>query len=50
MSDGVPAFRTPEAQNARQVLAALGVILIALFVGITFLVYVSHIVPARARR
>ena len=45
VSDGVPAFRTPEAQNARQVLAALGVILIALFVGITFLVYVSHIVP-----
>ena len=45
VSDGVPAFRTPEAQNARQVLAALGVILIALFVGITFLVYVSHVVP-----
>ena len=45
VSDGVPAFRTPEAQNARQVLAALGVILIALFVGITFLVCVSHIVP-----
>ena len=45
VSDGVPAFRTPEAQNARQVLAALGVILIALFVGITFLVYVFHVVP-----
>ena len=39
VSDGVPAFRPPEAQNARQVLPALGLILIVLFVGITFLVY-----------
>jgi amino acid transporter len=46
VSDGVPAFRTPEAQNARQVLAMLGLILIVLFVGITFLVYVFHIAPA----
>ncbi|HEX2502095.1 MAG TPA: APC family permease [Methylomirabilota bacterium] len=45
VSDGVPAFRTPEAQNARQVLAVLGLILIVLFVGITFLVYVFHVVP-----
>ena len=45
VSDGVPAFRTPEAQNARQVLAALGVILIVLFVGITVLVHVFHVVP-----
>ena len=46
VSDGVPAFRAPEAQNARQVLAVLGLILIVLFVGITFLVYVFHITPA----
>jgi hypothetical protein len=45
VSDGVPTFRTPEAHNARQVLAALGLILILLFVGITFLVYVFHVVP-----
>jgi amino acid transporter len=45
VSDGVPAFRTPEAQNARQVLAVLGLILIVLFVGITFLVYVFRVVP-----
>ena len=45
VSDGVPAFRAPEAQNARQVLAVLGLILIVLFVGITFLVYVFHIMP-----
>jgi amino acid transporter len=46
VSDGVPAFRVPEATNARQVLAVLGLILIVLFVGITFLVYVFHVVPA----
>jgi len=46
VSDGVPAFRPPEAQNARQVLAALGLILIVLFVGITSLVYAFGIVPA----
>jgi amino acid transporter len=45
VSDGVPAFRTPEAQNARQVLAVLGLILIVLFVGVTFLVYVFRVVP-----
>ena len=45
VSDGVPAFRSPEAQNARQVLAALGLILIVLFVGITSLVYAFGIVP-----
>ena len=36
VSDGVPAFKPPEAKNARIVLAWLGVILISLFVGITF--------------
>ena len=46
VSDGVPAFRPPEAQDARQVLAVLGLILIVLFVGITFLVHVFHVVPA----
>jgi amino acid transporter len=46
VSDGVPAFRPPEAQNARQVLAVLGLILIVLFVGITFLAYAFHVTPA----
>ena len=45
VSDGVPAFRPPEAQNARAVLATLGVILIALFLGITFLSHAFQIVP-----
>jgi amino acid transporter len=37
VSNGVPAFRRPEAKNARQVLVLLGTVLIGLFVGITFL-------------
>jgi amino acid transporter len=37
VSDGVPAFRPPESRNARVVLTWLGVILITLFLGITFL-------------
>src|SRR5262245_54222230 len=37
VSNGVPAFRPPEAKNARQVLVLLGAVLIGLFVGITFL-------------
>jgi amino acid transporter len=37
VSDGVPAFRPPEARNARAVLTWLGIILITLFLGITFL-------------
>jgi amino acid transporter len=45
VSDGIPAFRPPEAQNARTVLGWLGGILIALFVGITFLAYDFGIVP-----
>ena len=45
VSDGVPAFTPPESQNARIVLAWLGVILITLFVGVTYLAYDFGIVP-----
>jgi len=45
VSDGVPAFKPPEAHNARAVLTVLGVILISLFLGITFLAYDFGIVP-----
>ena len=45
VSDGVPAFKPPEAKNARIVLAWLGVILISLFVGITFLTRHYHLTP-----
>jgi amino acid transporter len=46
VSDGVPAFRPPEATNARAVLVTLGAILIALFLGITFLAHVYGLVPS----
>jgi amino acid transporter len=45
VSDGVPAFRSPESRNARTVLVWLGAILIVLFMGITFLAHHYHIVP-----
>jgi len=45
VSDGVPAFHSPEARNARMVLAWLGVILVTLFVGITFLGHHFQVVP-----
>ncbi|HZP36190.1 MAG TPA: APC family permease [Methylomirabilota bacterium] len=45
VSDGVPAFRPPEAQNARTVLTWLGIILISLFMGITFLAWHYQVVP-----
>jgi amino acid transporter len=45
VSDGVPAFRPPEAQNARRVLLALGGILIALFLGISALAHAFGVMP-----
>jgi amino acid transporter len=45
VSDGVPAFKPPEAHNARIVLTWLGLILIVLFIGITFLAYDFGIAP-----
>jgi amino acid transporter len=37
ISDGVPAFKPPEAKNAAFTLGTLGVLLASLFLGITFL-------------
>jgi amino acid transporter len=45
VSNGVPAFRPPEARNARQVLVLLGTVLIGLFVGITFLADAFGLTP-----
>jgi amino acid transporter len=45
VSDGVPAFKAPEADNARTVLTWLGALLIALFLGMTYLAYDFGIVP-----
>jgi amino acid transporter len=45
VSDGVPAFRPPEAVNARIVMAWLGGISVTMFLGITYLAYDFGIVP-----
>jgi amino acid transporter len=45
VSDGVPAFRAPEARTARRVLLALGGILVALFLGISALAHAYGVLP-----
>ncbi len=45
VSDGVPAFKPPEAHNARIVMAWLGAISVTMFLGITYLAYDFGIVP-----
>jgi amino acid transporter len=45
VSDGVPAFKPPEAHNARIVMAWLGAITVTMFIGITYLAYDFGIVP-----
>ncbi|HEY7648393.1 MAG TPA: APC family permease [Methylomirabilota bacterium] len=39
VSDGVPAFKPPEAANASKVMLWLGAISVAMFLGITYLAY-----------
>ncbi|MFN3336780.1 MAG: APC family permease, partial [Thermomicrobium sp.] len=46
ISNGLPAFKPPEAQNARTTLSIMGGILIGLFTGITLLSYHFHLVPS----
>jgi amino acid transporter len=48
ISDGVLAFKEPEWKNARLTLLYLGVILGIMFIGITYLVNVFHIVPSES--
>jgi amino acid transporter len=45
VSDGVPAFKPPEADNARVVMAWLGAISVTMFLGITYLAYDFGVVP-----
>lgn len=45
ISNGVPAFKPPEDRNASTTLLVLGVLLSALFVGITFLANTYHVNP-----
>ena len=46
IADGVPAFKEPQAENARTTLLAMGLILGSLFTGITLLSYHFHLVPS----
>src|SRR4029453_9459462 len=45
ISNGVPAFRRPEAQNARRTLIAMGAILGTLFVGVSYMAVHTHVRP-----
>ncbi len=45
ISNGVKAFKAPEAKNAALTMVAMGVIAMSLFVGITFLSTRMHLVP-----
>jgi amino acid transporter len=46
VSNGVPAFRPPEAKNAAQTLITMAVLAITMFVGITLLAHAYHVVPS----
>lgn len=43
ISNGVPAFRRPKSQNAANTLAAMGIIAVILFVGVTTLAIVAKV-------
>lgn len=45
ISDGVQAFKAPEAKNAAKTMVTMGVMAMSLFVGISFLATHLHLVP-----
>lgn len=45
ISNGVPAFREPESENAVKTLKWMALILAVLFVGVTYLSFAAKIVP-----
>jgi amino acid transporter len=48
IADGVPAFKPPEAENARRTLVYMGAISIVLFGGITFLATSIGVIPTES--
>jgi amino acid transporter len=48
VSNGVPAFRPPEAKNASATLITMAVLAIAMFVGITVLAHAYQVIPSLA--
>jgi len=49
ISDGVLAFKTPEWKNARITLLYMGLILGSLFIGVTYLANIYHIIPGEGQ-
>lgn len=45
ISNGVQAFKPPEAKNAAKTMVIMGVIAMSLFIGITFVVSQLHLIP-----
>jgi amino acid transporter len=43
ISNGVPAFKPPKSENAARTMAAMGIIAIAMFSGITALAVITHV-------
>jgi amino acid transporter len=48
VSNGVPAFRPPEAKNASATLVAMAVLAITMFLGITFLAHAYRVMPTES--
>ena len=46
VSNGVPAFKPPEAKNAAATMVMMAVLSITMFVGITLLAHAYHVVPS----
>jgi amino acid transporter len=46
VSNGVPAFRPPEAKNAARTLITMAILAITMFVGITILAHAYRVVPS----
>ena len=46
ISNGVPAFKPPEATNARHTLVVMGALLGTMFIGISWLAASMHIIPS----
>jgi hypothetical protein len=46
VSNGVPAFRPPEARNAASTMGTMAVLAITMFVGITLLAQAYHVLPS----
>jgi amino acid transporter len=49
ISNGVPAFRRPQARNAAETLGIMGVIAVTMFLGISFLARAGHAIPSDSK-